>query len=72
MAKLTKEMSFLKRFKEGLFFTDSCGAITLYEKIDAPNITVLGSSSYGEKSYSNGRDPLLLLPKTDRFSYRIY
>ena len=63
---------FSKSFKEGLFFTDSCGAITLYEKIDAENITILGSSSFGEKSYSNGRDSFLLLPKTDRFSYRFY
>ena len=69
MAKITREMNFLNRYSESFLISDSCGAVTLYEKIEAPNMILLGSSSLNEKSYSNGRDQTLLVAKTDKFSF---
>lgn len=69
MAKITKELEHLQRYKEGFLISDSCGAITLYETVEAKNLILLGSSSRGEKSYSKGKDSKLLVAKTDRFSY---
>lgn len=65
-------MFYSPRYKEAFFIADSCSAITLYEKLDSPNILALGSSSFDEKSYSNGKDSSLLISKTDRFSMTNY
>jgi glycosylphosphatidylinositol transamidase (GPIT) subunit GPI8 len=44
---------------------DSCGASTIFEKLTAPNIFGLGSSSRGQKSYSHGFDANISLSKSD-------
>lgn len=62
-------MAYLDLYKEAFLISDSCGAVTLYEKVEAPNMILLGSSSVTQKSYSKGKDDKLMMPKTDRFTY---
>lgn len=49
--------------------SDSCSAITPFEKVEIDNFIALGSSSFDEKSLSHGFDSALNQPKTDDFSF---
>jgi glycosylphosphatidylinositol transamidase (GPIT) subunit GPI8 len=49
--------------------SDSCGAITPFEKVVVNNFLAMGSSSLTEKSLSHGFDTVLNLPKSDDFSF---
>lgn len=40
------------RYHELLFIVDTCQANTLYKQFYSPNILAIGSSRYGENSYS--------------------
>ena len=53
------------RYKDMLLLSDSCAAFTIFDLIESPNAVMIGSSSQGEKSYSQGRDALLDMAKTD-------
>eukprot|EP01133_Synstelium_polycarpum_P010260 gene10260-11965_t len=64
-----KQMYEKKRYHEILFMVDTCQANTLYKRFDSPNILAIGSSRYGENSYSHHSDPDLGLAVIDRFTY---
>ena len=49
--------------------SDSCSAVTVFEELTVPNIFAIGSSSRDELSYSNGRDKLLRMAKTDKYLF---
>lgn len=49
--------------------SDSCSAITPFEKVTTDGFIALGSSSFEEKSLSHGYDIALNQPKTDDFSF---
>jgi Glycosylphosphatidylinositol transamidase (GPIT), subunit GPI8 len=49
-----------------LLVSDSCAAYTIFDRVDEPNLIMIGSSSKGQYSYSLGRDSLIDTPKTDR------
>lgn len=55
-------------YNEVLMFSDSCGAATLFEKLESPNIYGVGSSSRGEKSLSYSSDSNMGLSVVDRFT----
>lgn len=55
------------RYKDMLLISDSCAAYTIFDLVDQPNLIMIGSSSQGEKSYSQGRDALLDMSKADMY-----
>lgn len=59
-------------YEQALMISDSCSAVTLFDKLTSPNIIAIGSSSENEKSYSHGNDLTLHLAKTDKFSFINY
>jgi len=71
-AKAVEELYAKNGFKEMLILSDSCGAFTIFDNLEVPNIFMIGSSSKDEKSYSYGRDPHIGLAKTDEFSFKTY
>ncbi|EGR28170.1 phosphatidylinositol glycan, putative [Ichthyophthirius multifiliis] len=65
--------SYIKNlYKEMLMINDSCSASTIFDKLTAPNIFGLGSSSFGQKSYSSGFDENLSVSKSDQLSQITY
>eukprot|EP01132_Coremiostelium_polycephalum_P003616 gene3616-4502_t len=64
-----KQMWEKKRYHEILFMVDTCQANTLYKRFNSPNILAIGSSRYGENSYSHHSDPELGVAVIDRFTY---
>jgi len=68
-AKAIEELHAKKLYKDILMISDSCAAFTIFDLIKQPNLIMIGSSSEGEKSYSQGRDPKLEMSKTDMFSF---
>jgi len=71
-AKAIEELYLKNGFKEMFILSDSCGAFTIFDQIDTPNIYMIGSSSKDEKSFSYGRDHDVMIAKTDEFSLKTY
>jgi phosphatidylinositol glycan class K len=71
-AKAVEELYAKRGFKEMLIISDSCGAFTIFDYLEVPNIFMIGSSSKDEKSYSLGKDSHVGLSKTDDFSFKTY
>ncbi|EGC33578.1 hypothetical protein DICPUDRAFT_36512 [Dictyostelium purpureum] len=69
LADAFKQMWEKKRYHEILFMVDTCQANTLYTRFNSPNILAIGSSKYGENSYSHHSDPELGVAVIDRFTY---
>ncbi|KYQ92262.1 phosphatidylinositol glycan [Tieghemostelium lacteum] len=69
LADAFKQMHEKKRYHEILFMVDTCQANTLYKRFNSPNILAIGSSRYGENSYSHHSDPELGVAVIDRFTY---
>ena len=59
----------LPRYNELLFVVDTCQGATLTKQFYTPNIVAIGSSRYGENSYSHGVDKEIGLSLMDRFSF---
>jgi len=71
-AKAIEELAAKNGFKEMLIISESCSAFTIFDSLEVPNIYMIGSSSFDEKSYSHGNDALLGLAKVDYFSLKTY
>ncbi|KAM9977152.1 hypothetical protein ACTFIR_011008 [Dictyostelium discoideum] len=69
LADAFKQMWEKKRYHEILFMVDTCQANTLYTRFNSPNILAIGSSKFGENSYSHHSDPELGVAVIDRFTY---
>eukprot|EP01121_Diplochlamys_sp_Union-15-3_P010065 TRINITY_DN2785_c0_g1_i3.p1 TRINITY_DN2785_c0_g1~~TRINITY_DN2785_c0_g1_i3.p1 ORF type:complete len:304 (-),score=47.17 TRINITY_DN2785_c0_g1_i3:20-931(-) len=69
IADAFEQMHQKKRYNEILFIIDTCQANTLYKKFYSPNILSIGSSSYGENSYSHHADAEVGVAVIDRFTY---
>ena len=67
--KALRELHTKQMYSEVLAMSDSCEAATLFYDIDVPNVFAIGSSTKGQKSLSHGRDKLLNLAKTDKFTF---
>ena len=48
---------------------DTCQANTLYKRFYSPNVLAIGSSKFGENSYSYQNDPVVGVAVIDRFTY---
>lgn len=69
LANAFAQMHEKKRYNEIFFMIDTCQANTMYEKIYSPNILAVGSSAFGESSYSHHSDMELGVAVIDRFTY---
>lgn len=69
IADAFEQMSQKKRYNEILFIADTCQASTLFNRIYSKNIVAIGSSKYGENSYSHHNDFKVGVSVIDRFTY---
>jgi phosphatidylinositol glycan class K len=58
-------------YREILFVADTCQAFTLGDHIDAPNVTIIGSSLKGESSYAYHSNDVLGVSVTERYTYAL-
>ena len=70
LAAVFRYMHEAKRYREILFVADTCQAFTLGDKLDAPNVTVIGSSLRDESSYAHHSDNDIGLSVIERYTYR--
>jgi phosphatidylinositol glycan class K len=69
LAAAFRQMHDTGRYREVLLIADTCQAFTLGDKLDAPNVTVIGSSLRGESSYAHHADADLGLSIIERYTY---
>jgi len=69
LADAFEQMFEKRRYNEILFMVDTCQANTLFKQFYSPNILSIGSSGFGENSYSHHSDNFLGLAVIDRFTY---
>jgi phosphatidylinositol glycan class K len=69
LAAVLRQMHDAGRYREVLLIADTCQAFTLGDKMDAPNVTVIGSSLRGESSYAHHSDADLGLSVIERYTY---
>jgi phosphatidylinositol glycan class K len=69
LAAVFRQMHDAGKYREILLIADTCQAFTLGDKIDAPNVTVIGSSLRGESSYAHHSDADLGLSVIERYTY---
>jgi phosphatidylinositol glycan class K len=69
LAAVFRQMHDAGRYREVLLIADTCQAFTLGDKLDAPNVTVIGSSLRGESSYAHHADADLGLSIIERYTY---
>lgn len=61
-----------KRYNKLLYMVDTCEATTLFKHFDKiPNIISVGSSIFGEHSYSHHNDRDIGVAIIDRFTYQL-
>jgi len=69
LADAFEQMFEKRRYNEILFMVDTCQANTLFKQFYSPNILSIGSSGFGENSYSHHSDNFLGLAVIDGFTY---
>jgi len=69
IADAFEQMYQKKRYHEIFFMADTCQAATLQKQFYSPNIIAIGSSKYGENSYSHHVDYDIGVAVIDRFTY---
>jgi len=65
------EMHLKQKYKEIVFFLDTCEAFTLFDSVTAPNIFFFGSSILDEKAKSFHYNDFLRAGTSDRGTYRL-
>lgn len=67
-----QDPSFRSKYKKLFFLSDSCGAGTLFHKIDnIKDAYFIGSSGWDQNSSSLDYDEIYSQPLNDRFSFRL-
>jgi phosphatidylinositol glycan class K len=69
LAAVFRQMHDAGKYREVLLIADTCQAFTLGDKIDAPNVTMIGSSLRGESSYAHHSDADLGLSVIERYTF---
>lgn len=69
LAAAFRQMHDAGKYREVLLIADTCQAFTLGDKMDAPNVTVIGSSLRDESSYAHHSDADLGLSVIERYTY---
>ena len=52
-AKVYNEMNIKRKYHSVLMLIDTCEAMSLYDKVSAPNLILVGSSPVGQSAYSH-------------------
>lgn len=66
-----QQMHASHRYNEILFVADTCQAFTLGDKLDVPNVTVIGSSMRDQSSYAHHSDYDIGLSVIERYTYAL-
>ena len=69
LADAISQMHSQRRYNNLLVMSDTCQAGTLAQRITAPGVVAIGSSSRGESAYSHSTDPDLGAAVIDRFTH---
>jgi phosphatidylinositol glycan class K len=69
LSAVFRQMHDAGKYREILLIADTCQAFTLGDKMDAPNVTVIGSSLRGESSYAHHSDADLGLSVIERYTF---
>jgi glycosylphosphatidylinositol transamidase (GPIT) subunit GPI8 len=65
------EMYHKQKFKEILFFVDTCEGLSLFEFVDIPNVYFITSSVKDEKASSYNYNYKLMTPTSDRMHFKL-
>jgi phosphatidylinositol glycan class K len=69
IADAIEQMATKRRYNEMLIMVDTCQAGTLFNHLYSPNVLAVGSSAFGENSYSHHSDFDIGVAVIDRFTY---
>ncbi|CDW73443.1 gpi8p [Stylonychia lemnae] len=67
--KVFNEMDIKNKYSEILLLLDTCEAMTLFDRVNAPNIMMVGTSVLGQHAYSHLIDSSLNTYISDKFSF---
>ena len=72
LGKVYREMHLKSLYNETVMIMDTCQAMSLYDAVDSPGLTLIGSSSRNESAYSHQYDVDINTSLNDKFTFYFY